>query len=149
MKTINSFKGDNAFLSNFHPCHVVYEGMVFPSVEHAYQAAKTDDLVLREQVQQSPTAGKAKALGRKLVIRQNWNKIKIAVMYKMLQQKFHAFECGNLLLNTCNDELVEGNTWGDTFWGMVQDDTGAWTGENHLGKLLMRVRYELQQEQDE
>lgn len=42
------------------------------------------------------------------------------------------------LLATRDRMLIEGNDWGDTFWGMVDGE-----GENNLGKILMRVREEI------
>ena len=149
MKTIDSFKGAHDFLSNFYQWPVAYEGITYPSVEHAYQAAKTIDLVERDKIQKADTAGKAKRLGKTVTMRQNWEKIKIAVMYNLLQQKFNSFALSKQLLNTYNDTLIEGNNWGDTFWGCTQDDDGKWAGENHLGKLLMRVRDDLQREQED
>jgi hypothetical protein len=43
-----------------------------------------------------------------------------------------------LLLATGDKELIEGNTWGDTFWGVCNG-----IGQNHLGKILMAKRTEL------
>src|SRR6185369_8674281 len=40
---ILEFQGDNRFLSNFFPAEVIYEGITYPTAEHAYQAAKTLD----------------------------------------------------------------------------------------------------------
>lgn len=37
--------------------------------------------------------------------------------------------------------LEEGNTWHDTFWGV---DAKTREGENHLGRILMHIRKELQ-----
>ena len=52
--------------------------------------------------------------------------------------KFNIPELKQKLLETGNTELVEGNTWGDTFWGVYNVE-----GENILGRLLMKVREEL------
>jgi len=43
MEAITSFQGEYRFLSNFWPCHIVRDGLVYPSLEHAYAASKTDD----------------------------------------------------------------------------------------------------------
>jgi hypothetical protein len=40
----NSFHNEYRFLSNFYPAEVSFEGLVFPTVEHAYVAAKTTDI---------------------------------------------------------------------------------------------------------
>lgn len=64
--------------------------------------------------------------------------MKLGVMLELVQKKFHPIFMQNRLLATDNAELVEGNYWGDRFWGVCKGE-----GENHLGKILMRVRKEL------
>lgn len=131
---INSFKGKNRWLSNFWPCLVQLDGVEYPSTENAYQAAKT--LGSREGFV-SCTAAQAKKLGRKLSIRPDWEQHKVNVMYELLVQKFSKQnpELREALKATGTEELVEGNTWGDVFWGVCNG-----VGENTLGKLLMKVR---------
>lgn len=138
---ITSFSGDYRFLSNFYPCTVVLDGMTYPSVEHAYQAAKT--LWHHKRLPFTSggllTAGEAKRRGQDLTIRKDWEQVKIDVMRGLLEQKF----CSDQslfaqLLNTENFYLVEGNTWGDTFWGVCNGK-----GKNHLGLLLMDIRQSL------
>lgn len=65
--------------------------------------------------------------------------MKLRVMELLLRQKFQIPELGAKLLSTGSAELVEGNHWGDTFWGVYNK-----VGHNHLGKLLMKIRSELQ-----
>lgn len=137
-KDITSFTGDNRFLSNFYPAEVALDGVVYPSVEHAYQAAKTLDAKEREAFHQHPlpTAAEAKKLGRKLTMRPDWEDVKLAVMKGLLIQKFDHADLKEQLLQTGKVQLAEGNYWGDTFWG-VDKKKG---GQNHLGKLLMEIR---------
>lgn len=138
---INSFSGSNRFLSNFWKCQVLFDGIIYPSSEHAYVAAKTLDWALREEIRLCPTAGKVKRLGRKLVIRDDWETVKLDIMYAIVKDKFtRSLALATKLLATAQLELVEGNTWGDTVWGVCNG-----VGENHLGKILMRVREELAQ----
>lgn len=139
-ETINSFTGDYRFLSNFYPCQVELDGRTYPSTEHAYQAAKTLKLDERKPFYKSPlpTAGEAKKLGRKLTLRSDWEGVKLSVMEGLLRQKFNQPELKEKLLETGDATLVEGNTWGDTFFG-VDKRKG---GQNHLGKLLMKIRNE-------
>jgi ribA/ribD-fused uncharacterized protein len=134
---IASFRGSHAFLSNFHASEVQLDGQSFPSVEHAYQAAKTLDLLKRTAIEMALTPGQAKRLGRRLVLRPGWEEVKVAVMRGLLVQKF-ALESrlAEQLLGTGDTQLVEGNTWGDTFWG----ECPVGTGENNLGRLLMEIR---------
>jgi ribA/ribD-fused uncharacterized protein len=136
---IDSFSKEYRFLSNFYPCWVKLDGENYPSVEHAYQAAKTTDEQLRLYFQEPiVTSGEAKKAGRRLKIRQDWEDVKINIMYNLLKDKFLQPKFKTLLLSTQDEELIEGNWWGDTFWGICKG-----VGENHLGKLLMKVRSEL------
>lgn len=136
---IDRFTGPHAFLSNFTPARVEFEGKTWSSVEHAYQAAKSDDPVYRSAVAACFTAKKAKRLGKIAKLRADWNETKIPIMRTLLEQKFApGTENARLLLGTNDAELVEGNWWGDTFWG----ECGG-VGENHLGQLLMEIREKL------
>lgn len=134
---ITCFKEEWVFLSNFFPCNVEFEGIVFPSSEHAFQAAKTLDLDRRREIAALGTAGKAKRAGRQSKIRDDWDDIRIDVMRKILVAKFSDPELRRLLDATKPLELIEGNNWGDRFWGAV-----GGKGNNHLGKLLMSIRDE-------
>lgn len=138
---IDSFRGEYRFLSNFHMCPVSYEGEVYPSVEHAYQAAKTEDWAAREQIRLCPKPGDAKRLGQKVKMRTDFDNIKVDIMRELLRQKFApGTELAEKLVATgkfCR--LVEGNWWGDKFWGVCDG-----VGQNHLGELLMQIRGELQ-----
>lgn len=135
---ITSFKGQYEFLSNFSPAIVTFEGKEYPTVEHAYQAAKTLSEAYRFYVGIAPTAGEAKKRGRRVPIREDWNQVKIVIMRELLRQKFTCPNLKSQLLATGDAELVEGNWWGDTFWGVCNG-----TGDNHLGKLLMELRKSL------
>ncbi len=137
--TITSFQGVNRFLSNFWPADVVLDEEVYPSVEHAYQAAKTLDKRKRKDVLRM-TPAQCKKFGKGLKIREDWDQVKLDIMYDLVRQKFQHSHLKTKLLETTG-ELREGNTWGDTFWGICRGQ-----GENHLGKILMRVREELSKE---
>lgn len=142
MKTVAEFKGKYSFLSNFYPAPVVYEGHQYPSVEHAYQAAKTPNISERFAIRDCPTPAMAKRRGRTVRKRADWEKVKVSVMLELLRFKFIAHaNFAEKLLATGDDELVEGNWWGDTFWGVCNGE-----GQNQLGLLLMQVRSELAKE---
>ena len=137
---IDSFSGEYRFLSNFYQAEVEFEGMMYPSTEHAYQAAKTLDLKSRAMFQ-GGTAGPAKRLGQVIILRDDWtnDNVKISVMYAVLLDKFTRHQdLRKQLIATSPNELVEGNTWNDTFWGVCDGK-----GKNHLGKLLMSIRQEI------
>ena len=137
---INSFDGEFAFLSNFYPSSVYFEGHKYPTNEHAFQAAKTSIEIERSFVASADTPGIAKRRGRSVSLRKDWEIVKDSIMYKLVLTKFKNNEdLKQKLLNTGNEELVEGNYWGDTYWG-VDVKKG---GQNKLGKILMRVREEL------
>lgn len=140
---INEFSGKYAFLSNFWSCKIMFEGIEFPTVEHAFQAAKTTNPNEREMVRLAATPVKAKRIGRKVTLRHDWEKVKIEIMRGLLVQKFSQDEMlREMLLSTGDWELIEGNTWGDKFWGAVLEN-GKWVGRNELGKLLMSVRSQI------
>ena len=131
---ISEFQGDFRFLSNFWPCVIEFEGIKFSSVEHAYQAAKTLDIKERKRIAKLLTPGKAKRAGQELKIRPDWEEIKLSIMRELLIKKFSHREL-MFRLKLTEGELIEGNNWGDTFWGICRGK-----GENHLGKLLMEIR---------
>ncbi|MGD2065612.1 MAG: NADAR family protein [Candidatus Bathyarchaeota archaeon] len=136
-KAIDRFSGENRFLSNFYKVKIVYHDQLFPTLENAYQAAKVPTN-LRFQFQ-CCTPGQSKRLSREIGIREDWDEIKVSVMQELLEQKF---ACGSYLARklkrTGDVELIEGNTWGDTFWGVCDGK-----GKNMLGKLLMDIRQRL------
>lgn len=137
---ITDFRGEYRWLSNFHLVDVTYEDEVYPSTEHAYQAAKTFLPAERRAIREAKTCGDAKRLGRKVSMRPDWDEVKIDIMRDLLRQKFSKQELRAKLLETGAQHLVEGNTWGDRFWGVCDGE-----GENHLGRLLMDVRSEIRQ----
>lgn len=140
-KSIDSFYGKYAFLCNFHECPkgVLFDGMMFPTSEHAFAAAKTTSHEQRQMICNASSPGVAKRLGRQVDLRHDWEEIKTEVMKQIVMNKFSRDKHLRLaLLQTGDMELIEGNTWGDTIWGKVNG-----RGQNRLGKILMEVRTEL------
>lgn len=136
---IDVFMGDYFFLSNFFLAKVEFDWLVYPSTEHAYQAYKSTDPVVRYKFTTIPTAGKAKRYGREIAMRLDWEEIKDNVMYNIVFAKFSQHKDLAALLDATGDrKLIEGNTWGDVYWGTVNG-----IGKNRLGEILMRVRYNL------
>lgn len=136
---IDSFKGEYNFLSNFYLHDVEFEGEIYKSNEHAYCAAKTLDPDERWLIRSAATPGKAKKLGRSIVLRGDWDQIKFDIMLDLLRKKFvPRTELSEKLLITGDAHLEEGNWWGDFIWGVCRGK-----GLNMLGKLLMQVRDEL------
>ncbi len=144
---IGSFSGEHRFLSNFWPVTVEYDGLVYPSVEQAYKAAKTLNIEARRSIQSFTPNKKEleqqiKEILEKVEIRTDWDDaMRLEVMEYLLRQKFDGRDpvLQQKLIATGDQELIEGNTWGDTFFGVCDG-----VGENHLGKILMKVRSSLQ-----
>ena len=134
-KPITSFTKEYAWLSNFFPAIVTYDGMTYPTVEHAFQAAKTLDMEKRKEIVAAVTPGRAKRLGRQVKLRPDWEEIKINIMAELLHKKFKHKELREKLLATGDAYLEEGNTWNDNFWGNCNGH-----GANWLGILLMKER---------
>lgn len=144
-KIIDSFTlvSGYGFLSNFYSSTVTLDGKKYPSVEHAYQAAKTSNEETRELIRKARSPGEAKKLGRALQLKSDWNSSKIELMRGLVREKFESPFLAYALLGTGDVELVNGNTWNDRFWGVCRG-----TGQNWLGKILMEVREDLRRNPD-
>lgn len=140
---VKAFRNEYRFLSNFAPAEVEYNGIIFPSVENAYVAAKTDDKDIQLSLVDM-TAGGAKKFGREqCLIRPNFESEKVQIMQNLLEQKFKNEYYRYLLYSTEDTELIEGNTWHDNFWGSCTCDSCGDKGKNTLGKLLMIIRSQI------
>lgn len=125
-------------MSNFHHSPLIYDNLTWSTAEHAYQAAKTDNVSQKSAIYRIDRPGDAKKMGKVVTVRADWEEIKLGVMYDIVKAKFDQNpDLREMLLATEDAEIVEGNWWGDTFWGVCKG-----VGENHLGKILMRVREE-------
>ena len=140
---IYGFRGPTRFLSNFYPVPhgVFFAGLAYPTVEHAYQAGKTEDDELRRVIHAAATPGEAKALGREVKsgLRRDWNTYRVIHMEALLRGKFKpGTQLAHQLIATYPAKIVEANTWGDTFWGKCNGK-----GRNVLGLFLMEIRDDL------
>jgi ribA/ribD-fused uncharacterized protein len=122
---------------------VIVDDMRFPTVEHGFQAAKTTSSTERRKIQQQPTPGKAKRMGKTVTLRADWDDMREGVMLDLLRQKFSRSPLREELLNTGSEELVEENRWHDTYWGRCSCLKHSGVGLNRLGILLMQVRDEV------
>lgn len=133
------FKDKFRWLSNFYPCRIMGPGnFPYSSLEHAYQASKSLNPQDWEVIFWAESPGKAKKIGQTLSIRNDWSDIKLAIMSNLLRQKFKPGHFLDMLLEI-DGIIVEGNHWGDKFWGV---DIKTRVGQNHLGKILMQIRDE-------
>ena len=128
---ISLFRDEYFFLSNFYPVEIKLDGIVYPNAETAFQAQKTLDVEERRKFSMLKNPVQTKRLGRKVKLRDDWEEVKLEIMTEIVSQKFlqhpHLIE---MLLQTGDEELVEGNKW----------DVCKGKGENHLGKILMKIR---------
>lgn len=137
-ESIKGFSGEYRFLSNFWPCEVKYEGRTYPSSENAYAASKCE-LDSEKDLFVNITAGKSKRLGRSVLMRSDWDDVKLRIMEEIVTIKFtYNEELKKKLLDTGDKYLEETNWWGDKFWGVCDG-----VGQNNLGKILMRLREKL------
>lgn len=130
IRSIKAFVGDYFFLSNFAPC-----AHLPPTLEHHFQAAKAMNAESRQLILSARTPSEAKRFGKRVPIRPDWDNVRVEVMRNLLLAKFRVEPFRSLLLETGNAPLIEGNDWGDRFWGVCRG-----VGENHLGRLLTEVR---------
>lgn len=138
---IDSFRGEYAFLSNFYESAFGFNGWPCRTAEHAFQAMKCLEREDAKRVLAATTPAQAKRIGRVVALRYDWEQVKDDVMQEVLAAKFApGTALAARLLATDDAQLVEGNTWGDTYWG-VDARTGA--GRNQLGRALMEQRSRL------
>ena len=140
---IDRFREEYAFLSNFYPAKLAFDGIVYENSESAYQAQKLADPEARKQFAHR-YADEAKRMGQKVVIREDWDQVKLELMRKIVEAKFTQNpRLAKRLVETGSRQLMEGNHWGDIYWGV---DLRNREGANHLGQLLMELRERFQKE---
>lgn len=137
---IREFQGQHRWLSNFWRVSIKHDAYNFTSVEHAYQASKCKNQSDKYLIFGAESPGEAKRLGKKVEVREDWEAIKLSVMEELVRKKFQNPELRKKLLATGTEFIQEGNYWHDTFWGV---DLRTGKGENHLGKIIMKIRDEM------
>ena len=140
VNSITEFENEYYFLSNFYEVSIEYDGLTYGSSEAAFQAqkcmTKEEKLAFTEY-----DPDKSKRAGKRVKLSSDWEDVKIRIMEDILRAKFTQHEdIAQRLIDTGEKVLVEGNDWGDVFWGV---DAATGEGENHLGKALMKIRGEL------
>lgn len=140
---ISSFTGTHEFLSNGHegdPFDIQLGDNLygFATGEHAYQSLKAttwDEFEWIRLAEKPFGSDGAKKRGRAVTCWPDWEERKYDAMRVVLDAKFASGMMAALLLDTGDAELIEGNTWGDTCWGVCNG-----VGRNWLGTLLMARR---------
>ena len=141
---ISKFSDEYRFLSNFYPLinPIRFQDISYPTVEHFFQGQKTLDVSIQILISKCPTPGETKRMGKRVVIRNDWDKIKDLVMEKALFLKFSVNpDLARKLRDTGTEVLVEGNYWHDNYWGRcLCPRCLKIQGKNKLGTLLMDLR---------
>ncbi len=128
-------------MSNFYGSSLVFEGKIYKTVEHAYQASKTLDVDVREFVRKAKSPAEAKKLGQSIPLRPDWYDVRVDIMRLLIKEKFENPFLRPLLLETEDAELILNNKWNDKFWGVCRGE-----GENWLGRILMEERKRIKEE---
>lgn len=144
------------FLSHFYPSPITLDGLDWPTVEHYYQAQKSDDPAYRAAIRAAVHPGHVKRLAAPpgaprrfsqgswfrtngMQVRADWSDVKLAIMRRADRAKYDQNpDLRALLLATGDAELVEDSPR-EPFWGTGQDGQGL----NWAGRVLMEIRHEL------
>lgn len=130
------------FMSNFHGAPVTYQGVLYKTSEHAYQAAKTNDVEWKKKITEAATPSEARKLGNQCPMRDSFEQKKVSIMHKIVEAKFRQNpELARRLIHTGTRPIIEDAVW-DSFWGTGRHGNG----HNMLGRILHRVRKTLQGE---
>jgi len=132
--------------SNLFRREIEFEGVIYPTAEHAYQAGKARRPEVKDWLMAAPSPALLAMAAHGLYhwdIAPGWSKTKFDRMRAILWEKFTQHQDLNeLLLSTGEKRLVEmprTDNPTNRLWGEVNG-----RGKNMLGNLLMEVREELQ-----
>ena len=132
---------DYGCFSNFSPHPITLKGKTWQTSEHYFQAQKVAGTPAEEEVRlaKSPMIAARMGRSRKRPLRKDWETVKDSIVYEAVLAKFTQHpDLREVLLATGDARIVE-YTENDAYWG----DGGDGSGENRLGRILMRVREEL------
>ena len=142
---IRAFNNQYKWLSNFSPVALRVNGLSFPTLEHAYQAYRATNEEDREKIRTALTPGQAKRIAHSVEQDPEFPARRVEIMTKLLEAKFRKPKLKAKLKATGKQELVEGNNWHDNFYGnCLCRPCATITGHNMLGKLLMKIRDEVE-----
>jgi ribA/ribD-fused uncharacterized protein len=149
---VPEFSGEYFFLSNFYQEIFTWRAQQFFCAEQAFQYAKTwypkkgETLRCKDLGKRLIDTGNgatAKKYGREVPVDlEFWNAQRVPLMREIIHAKFSTpgSNLAGQLINTGAMLLVEGNTWGDVFWGRSRNADGKIVGLNTLGTILMEER---------
>jgi ribA/ribD-fused uncharacterized protein len=157
---IERFRGEYFPFSNMYPLPSWIEadcGVLVPTSEHAYMANRFKDVRIQLAVAAARGLETSKAMyrdglaakklayefiasGEELVAADPI--ARIALMKRVVNKKINENDSIRaLLISTDEEDIQEGNDWGDTFWGI--SPVGSGSGQNNLGKIYMELRSKL------
>ena len=131
------FRGSFDFMSNMYNCTIMYNGCKYSCVESAFQAQKCADEV-EKKLFNHIDGFLAKKYGKKVSLRKDWNKVRVPIMEEIVRAKFSQHPDLANKIAKVEGVIQEDNSWHDTFWGVCNGE-----GANNLGKILMKIRDEL------
>ena len=135
---------EHRWLSNMTYVDITYDGIRFLSTENFYQAMKYQDKIVRVNVATLKPHEAKKFSRENKMTSLVFEEKKLEIMEYAQKQKYSKEPFKSKLLATGDALLEEGNWWGDKFWGV---DIKTRQGENHLGKIIMKIRDQLKQEE--
>ncbi len=132
---------------NFAPFQVEWRGKLYPTAEHAYQAAHffetAPDLAEEVRLQRSPRLASDLANCHKEADDPDWREKRLKIMEEICRTKLEQHQLvWDTLIKTGDKTIVEMN-YNDDFWGWGADKKGR----NELGKIWMRLRDEIKKGQ--
>ena len=136
--------GPLGYLASYSNHGFYKDNIYYKTVEHYYQANKFSDINIKNRIINAKTPKEASTIGRDRTLKRidNFKKIKLQVMYDGVLEKFRQnTDIRNKLIETRNKEIKE-MTVKENFWGVGPN----LDGENHFGKILMKVRTDLKNE---
>ena len=149
LETDDEFSGLSNMADGFP---LLVNGTRIPTSEHLYQCLKfPNNPETQREVLSHENPMTLKMVTRtklnKTLIRPDWKDIELDVMYFCLKVKmvWNWVKFGDLLRSTRSREIFDVSSRKDLYWGVMITDDG-YVGENHLGKLLMKLRDELMED---
>lgn len=145
LSKIASFTGYFDFMHNNFQTPVYYEGILYPSVTHAYHAARSSDETTRRAILNAETFQILGGIAIRIIDSSDWQERKLKVMEQLVRDKFRrSKELQEKLKSTDLRDLImtyEEDNSKNTFWGMVKGK-----GQNQLGRILMKIRSDLSED---
>lgn len=141
MKMVLFYEGKWYMFSNFSAFAIYWRGEDWMTTEHAYQAAKFTDETIQKQIRDVRSPHDAKVIARRNFehVRKDWSLVKLEIMEEIIRTKHAQHEVVRDALVESGDLFMIENSHKDSFWGRGPD----WKGENHLGRIWMKIRSEL------